>query len=89
MLDAAVDDLPTRFVQLVTTQEHAEAARRLRPLHEREVFGRIGMVFDGRSAEELRAFGEVRTPSISDLFVAVMQDGVAPTAAASAAGAAA
>jgi ABC-2 type transport system ATP-binding protein len=89
VLDAAVDDLPTRFVQLVTTQEHAEAARRLRPLHEREVFGRIGMVFDGRSAEELRAFGEVRTPSISDLFVAVMQDGVAPTAAASAAGAAA
>jgi ABC-2 type transport system ATP-binding protein len=61
----------------------------LGPLQEREVFGRIGMVFDGRSADELAAFGEVRTPSIPDLFVAVMQEGVAPTAAAPAAGAAA
>ena len=77
VLDSAVDDLPSRFVQLVTTREHAEAARRLRPLVEREVFGRIGMVFDGRSSEELAAFGEVRTPSIPDLFVAVMQDGAA------------
>jgi ABC-2 type transport system ATP-binding protein len=67
--------LPSRFVQLVTTREQAEAARRLGPLQEREVFGRVGMVFDGRSADELAAFGEVRTPSIPDLFVAVMQDG--------------
>jgi acyl-CoA dehydrogenase len=51
---------------------------------EREVFGRIGMVFDGRSAPELSAFGEVRTPSISDLFVAVMQDGAAAAPAAAA-----
>ena len=85
VLDAAVDDLPARFVQLVTTREHAEAARRLGPLHEREVFGRIGMVFDGRSASELSAFGEVRTPSLSDLFVAVMQDGAAAAPAAPAA----
>ena len=61
------------------------AARRLGPLHEREVFGRIGMVFDGRSASELSAFGEVRTPSLSDLFVAVMQDGAAAAPAAPAA----
>ncbi|MFN5011464.1 MAG: ABC transporter ATP-binding protein [Gammaproteobacteria bacterium] len=89
VLDAAVDDRPARFVQLITTREQADAARRLGPLHEREVFGRVGMVFDGRNAEELRALGEVRTPSIPDLFVAVMQDGVAPAAAAPAAGAAA
>ena len=82
VLDAVVDDLPARFVQLVTTREHAAAAHRLGPLHEREVFGRIGMVFDGRSASELSAFGEVRTPSLSDLFVAVMQDGAAAAPAA-------
>jgi ABC-2 type transport system ATP-binding protein len=81
VLDTAVDDLPSRFQQLVTTREQAEAARRLGPLHEREVFGRVGMVFDGRSAEELAPFGEVRTPSIPDLFVAVMQD-AAPAAGA-------
>ena len=82
LLDSAVDDLPGRFVQLITTREQADAARRLGPLQEREVFGRVGMVFDGRSAEELAAFGEVRTPSIPDLFVAVMQDGAAATRAA-------
>ena len=88
VLDSPVDDLPSRFVQLVTTREQAEAARRLGPLQEREVFGRVGMVFDGRSADELAAFGEVRTPSIPDLFVAVMQDGAAATAAAAASAAA-
>lgn len=75
VLDTTVEELSGRFVQLVANRENAEAARRLGPLHEREVFGRVGMVFDGRSAEELAAFGEVRTPSIPDLFVAVMQDG--------------
>lgn len=89
VLDAAVDELPGRFTQLITTREQADAARRLGPLHEREVFGRVGMVFDGRSAPELAAFGEVRTPSIPDLFVAVMQEGVAPVGAAPATGAAA
>ena len=89
VLDTAVEAVPDRFVQLITTREQAEAARRLKPLHEREVFGRVGMVFDGRRAEELAVFGEVRTPSIPDLFVAVMQDGVASTAAAPATGAAA
>ena len=87
VLDAAVDDLPGRFVQLITTRERADAARRLGPLQEREVFGRVGMVFDGRSAEELAAFGEVRTPSIPDLFVAVMQDGASAKGAAAGAAA--
>jgi ABC-2 type transport system ATP-binding protein len=85
VLDTPVDELPSRFVQLVATREQAEAARRLGPLHEREVFGRVGMVFDGRSAEELAPFGEVRTPSIPDLFVAVMQDGATPVTTAAAA----
>ncbi len=39
----------------------------------REVFGRVAMLFEGRSAAELRGFGELRTPSIADLFVAKMQ----------------
>src|SRR5256885_11179713 len=41
--------------------------------YEREVFGRVAMLFEGRSAAELRGFGELRTPSIADLFVAKMQ----------------
>ena len=41
--------------------------------YEREVFGRVVLYFEGRSPEELQQFGEIRTPSIADLFVAKMQ----------------
>lgn len=73
VLDAAVDTLPERFVQVVTNAAHADAARALGPIDEREVFGRIAMTFENRRADELANFGETRTPSIADLFVAKMQ----------------
>mgnify|MGYP003344316818 FL=1 len=73
VLDAAVDTLAERYVQLVTTATHASAARALGPIDEREVFGRIAMTFENRRAEELVNFGETRIPSIADLFVAKMQ----------------
>lgn len=73
VLDSPVDSLPDRFVQLVTTAEHLAAARELGPIYEREVFGRYGMIFEGRRPEELSAWGELRAPSIADLFVARMQ----------------
>ena len=42
-------------------------------LLEREVFGRVAMFFEGKTAEELAPLGELRTPSVADLFVAKMQ----------------
>ena len=47
-------------------------ARALRPFYEREVFGRVAMFFEGHRPE-LGPLGELRTPSIADLFVAKMQ----------------
>ncbi|NDE00892.1 MAG: ABC transporter ATP-binding protein [Gammaproteobacteria bacterium] len=73
VLDSAVDQLPNRFVQLVTTAEHLPAALKLQPIHEREVFGRHVLVYDGCDRAELEGLGELRTPSIADLFVASMQ----------------
>jgi ABC-2 type transport system ATP-binding protein len=73
VLDAAVEDLSSRYVQLITSAAQASAARALGPIDEREVFGRIAMTFENRSASELAAFGETRTPSLADLFVAKMQ----------------
>lgn len=77
VLDAPVESLAGRFVQLIATPERAAAARALQPFHEREVFGRVALMFEGREAAELAAYGEIRTPSIADLFVARMQ-GVSP-----------
>jgi ABC-2 type transport system ATP-binding protein len=48
------------------------AARALRPHHQRQVFGRTILLFDGVDRTTLAALGDVRTPSIADLFVAVI-----------------
>ena len=69
----SVEDLGARYVQLTATAEQARLARQLQPFYEREVFGRVVLFFDGRSPQELQQFGEIRTPSIADLFVAKMQ----------------
>ena len=73
VLDAPVESLAGRFVQLIVAPAQLDAARALQPFHEREVFGRFALTFEGRTAAELAAYGETRTPSIADLFVARMQ----------------
>jgi ABC-2 type transport system ATP-binding protein len=78
VLADAVEDLGSRYQQLTLAGEQAERARALRPFYEREVFGRVAMLFEGRSAAELGGLGELRTPSIADLFVAKMQPKASP-----------
>jgi ABC-2 type transport system ATP-binding protein len=73
VLESTVEGLAGRYVQLTVTPERAIRARELQPFHEREVFGRVAMMFDGRAASQLASLGEIRTPSIADLFVAKMQ----------------
>jgi ABC-2 type transport system ATP-binding protein len=72
-LTSSVEELATRYVQLTANSEQARRARLLQPFYEREVFGRVALFFDGRSHDELAQFGELRTPTIADLFVAKMQ----------------
>jgi ABC-2 type transport system ATP-binding protein len=72
-LSTSVEDLGARYVQLTASAEQARRARQLQPFHEREVFGRVVLLFEGRSPQELQEFGDIRTPSIADLFVAKMQ----------------
>jgi ABC-2 type transport system ATP-binding protein len=77
VLDSSVEAMAERFIQLTVTHEQAARARELKPFYEREVFGRVAMFFEGHSREELTAaaggHGELRTPSVADLFVAKMQ----------------
>ncbi len=72
VLNSTIDGLPERFHQVVVGPDQVGAARALGPIHEREVFGRFGLIFDGRKESELQSLGELRTPSITDLFVAMM-----------------
>lgn len=72
VFECTMDAFETRYVEVMVTPEHAAAARALAPVHERQVFGRSIFLFDGIDRRELEQFGEIRTPGIADLFVAVM-----------------
>jgi len=52
--------------------EKVAAARALKPIHERQTLGRSILLFDGVERQQLAGLGDARTPSIADLFVAVM-----------------
>ena len=73
VLSASMDDVGERFHEVMVAADRAEAARALKPIDERQVFGKSVMLFDGRPRAELATYGEVRNPGIADLFVATMK----------------
>ncbi len=72
VLHCSMEEFESRYSELQVTPEQLAAARALRPIYERQLFGRTILLFDGADRQQLAAFGDVRTPSIADLFVAVM-----------------
>jgi ABC-2 type transport system ATP-binding protein len=73
VLDTDMDAVGERFAELMVSADKAEAARRLKPLDERQVFGKSIFLFDGADRATLESMGEVRRPTVSDLFVATMK----------------
>ncbi|MEY2487522.1 MAG: type transport system ATP-binding protein [Verrucomicrobiota bacterium] len=72
VLECSMEEFESRYLEVMVNPEHVAAARALKPIHERPVFGRSVLLFDHADRQELAALGEVRRPSIADLFVAVM-----------------
>ncbi|MEO8382015.1 MAG: ABC transporter ATP-binding protein [Acidobacteriota bacterium] len=72
VFDCSMESFESRYVEVMAGPEHVAAARALHPIHERQVFGRSILLFDNVDRQQLSALGEVRTPGIADLFVAVM-----------------
>jgi ABC-2 type transport system ATP-binding protein len=72
VFQSSMDDFESRYLEVMVHPEKAAAARALKPVHERQVFGGSILLFDGVDRQQLAALGEMRTPSIADLFVAVM-----------------
>ena len=72
VLNCSMEELESRYQEVTVNPEQLAAARDLRPMHERQLFGRTILLFDHADREQLTALGEVRRSSISDLFVAVM-----------------
>jgi ABC-2 type transport system ATP-binding protein len=79
VLDCSMEEFESRYLEVTVHPEQVAAARALTPMHERQVFGRSILLFDLKAGlksdrQPFAALGEVRTPTIADLFVAVMGD---------------
>jgi ABC-2 type transport system ATP-binding protein len=70
ILDSSMDALPDTYIEIATSGDDADRARGLGPLSEGQMFGKSVMLFEGVSREHLEGLGELRTPSVADLFVA-------------------
>src|SRR5438309_1964584 len=73
-LSCTMEEFESRYLELMVAPEHLAAARALKPIHERQVFGRAIMLFDQADRRQLAAWGDVRTPGIADVFFAVMSN---------------
>jgi ABC-2 type transport system ATP-binding protein len=72
VLDASMDELEARYTEVSVPPAQLEAARGLKPIHERQSLGRQVLLFDGVDRRRLAELGETRTPGIADLFVAIV-----------------
>ncbi len=73
VLASTMEEVGERYIEVMVGPQHVNPARALLPISERSVFGKSVMLFDGVARTQLAALGEVRTPSLADLFVATMK----------------
>jgi ABC-2 type transport system ATP-binding protein len=72
VLSCTMEEFASRYAEVTVHPEQITAARGLKPIYERQVFGRSVLIFDRVERGQLLQLGEVHTPSIADLFLAVM-----------------
>ena len=74
VLSAEMDQLAERYREVLVGADRLEEARALGPVDERALpFGKTVLMYDGLAPERAAALGEVRTPGLADLFVALMK----------------
>jgi ABC-2 type transport system ATP-binding protein len=72
VLECSMEQFEARYAEVMVNPEQLVAAQALGPIHTRQSFGRSILLFDNADRGQLAALGDIRTPSIADLFVAVM-----------------
>jgi ABC-2 type transport system ATP-binding protein len=78
VLNCSMDEFESRYSELMVRPEQLAAARAMKPIFERQALGRSILLFDKADRKQLAGLGETRTPSIADLFVAVIGEQGAP-----------
>ncbi len=66
----SMEDFDTRYLELIVNPGQLPAARALKPIQERQTFGRTILLYDRVPREQLAPLGDLRTPTIADVFVA-------------------
>jgi ABC-2 type transport system ATP-binding protein len=74
----SMEEFESRYCEVTVNPDQVAGARALKPMHERQILGRSILLFDGADRKQLAAFGDVRTPGIADLFVAVLGNASGP-----------
>ena len=72
VFNRSVEDVESAYHEVFVHPDRLRAARALNPISERQGVGHSVLIFEGADREQFAALGDVRTPSIADLFVAVM-----------------
>jgi ABC-2 type transport system ATP-binding protein len=72
VFECSMEQLESRYLEVTVNPEQLAAARALKPMNERQVFGRNILLFDNVDRHQLATLGDVRKPSVADLFVAVL-----------------
>ena len=78
VLSSSMEELEARWHEVQVRPEQVAAARALGPKQERQTFGRSLMLFEGADRARLSELGEVRTPSVAELFVALLGERMGP-----------
>jgi ABC-2 type transport system ATP-binding protein len=68
----SMEEVESRYKEVLVHPDKLGSARALNPIAERKGVGHSVLMFDSVDRQQLAALGEARTPSIADLFVAVM-----------------
>jgi ABC-2 type transport system ATP-binding protein len=74
VLATSMEDFEARYLEVTVKPEQLAAARALNPINERQIIGRSVFLFDHADRDKLASLGDVRTPSLADLFVALMSE---------------
>ncbi|MFZ0684042.1 MAG: ABC transporter ATP-binding protein [Terriglobales bacterium] len=72
VLNCSMEEIESHYIEVTVNPDHVAAARALKPIYERHALGRTVLLFQHVDRQQLAVLGDVRTPSIADLFVAVM-----------------
>jgi ABC-2 type transport system ATP-binding protein len=73
VLSSSMEEIESRFIEVMVHPDHLAEARAFNPIHERRLLGGSVLMFDGLERQQVEALGDVRRPSIADLFVAFIE----------------